>query len=318
MDRAAVGGRWWKVLGPAAALLAGAGCAPQQTQPPLQLAIAPPAAEREPAPAPVDPLTQAPAAVQAAVRQYQQSGQPPTIHGERTLYPFDLTTRPPMLICAPLHVTDLTLGQGETVTDIATGDSERWLIEVAGGGDPHDPTPHVLIKPKDAPLRTNLVIMTTRRTYRLNLIARRGGEFTEAAGFYYPKELLAESAAAKRLAADPPARPERTSLLAGLQYKQLNLNYAIAGGRNGVKPVRCFDDGAHTYIQFGPDLAAGELPVLLVAGPAGNGLVNYRQAGNYLIVDGLYDQVVLLSGVGSAQDRVTVTYTGAPRAAQGA
>jgi len=291
-----------------------AGCA-QQKPPPLVIATeaSPDAPNASTPPAPADPLSLEPEPVQAAVRAYQQTGEAPILPGDRVLYPYDLTDKPPTLICAPLHVTDLTLATGETVTDVATGDSERWLIQVAGSGDPRNPLPHVLIKPKDAPLSSNLVIMTNRRTYRLNLIARRTGNFTQAAGFYFPRELLAANAQAKRLADDPPETPRRASLIADLAQKELNLDYSISGPNVPWKPIRAFDDGTHTYIQMAAGMKATDAPALLVAGPAGDGLANYRIAGNYYIVDRLFDQAVLLAGVGREQDRVTITYSGAPR-----
>jgi P-type conjugative transfer protein TrbG len=297
-------------------------CAQRQRPiPPLQLAtqVTEEANAVPKPPAPVDPLSLESSAVRAAVRDYQQRGEAPVIPGDRFLYPYELTGKPLTLICAPLHVTDLTLERGETVTDVATGDSERWLIEVTGSGNAQQPLPHVLIKPKDAPLKSNLVIMTNQRTYRLNLIARRTDNFTQAVGFYFPKELLAASEQAQAIAAAPAPTSQRTSLIAELEYKKLNLNYSVSGPDNvGWRPIRCFDDGAHTYIQMAASMKASEAPVLLIAGPAGNGLANYRIAGNYFVVDRLFDQAVLLAGVGRAQDRVTITYTGGPREGQGA
>jgi type IV secretion system protein VirB9 len=294
-------------------LLVVGGCTLQRPIPPLRLA-GETALPTEPAPAaPVDPLTLEPAAVQTATHAYQQSGKAPVIAGDRVLYPFELTKRPPTLICAPLHVSDLTLGPGETVTDVATGDSERWLIEVAGGGNPQDPMPHVLIKPKDAPLRTNLVIMTTQHTYRLDLVARRTDHFTQAAGFYFPKELLAASEQATKGAADPKPIVPR-SLIADLGMREINLNYQVSGPDVPFRPLRAFDDGTHTYLQMPAGMKAAEAPALLVATPSGdNSLVNYRIAGNYYVIDRLFDQAVLLAGVGSSRDRVSITYTGGPR-----
>jgi type IV secretion system protein TrbG len=292
-----------------------AGCAQQKQQQPLVIATeiqSEPESTTKP-PNPVDPLSLESESVRAAVRAYERTGEAPVIPGDRVLYPYDLTNRPPALICAPLHVTDLTLATGETVTDVATGDSERWLIQIAGSGDLQNPLPHVLIKPKDAPISSNLVIMTNRRTYRLNLLARRTENFTQAAGFYFPKDLLLASEQTKKLAADPPENQKQPELIADLAKKELNLSYSISGPNVPWKPIRAFDDGAHTYIQMAAGMKATDAPALLVAGPAGDGLANYRIAGNYYIVDRLFDQAVLLAGVGREQDRVTITYSGAPR-----
>jgi type IV secretion system protein VirB9 len=292
-----------------------AGCAQQKQPPRLVIAteIQAHSDTLSTSPTSVDPLSLESESVQAAVRAFQRTGHAPIIPDDRILYPYDLSNNPPTLICAPLHVTDLTLAAGETVTDVATGDSERWLIQVAGSGDPQTPLPHVLIKPKDAPLSSNLVIMTNRRTYRLNLVARRTEKFTQAAGFYFPKDLLVASEQAKKFAADPPETPTHPSLVADLAEKELNLSYSISGPNVLWKPIRTFDDGAHTYIQMAAGMKATDAPALLVAGPAGDGLANYRIVGNYYIVDRLFDQAVLLSGVGREQDRVTITYSGAAR-----
>ena len=42
-------------------------------------------------------------------------------------------------------------------------------------------------------------------------------------------------------------------------------------------------------------------------------MVNYRVRGNYYVVDRLFDQAVLLAGVGREQDRVTIAYAGGNR-----
>src|SRR5262249_39516846 len=85
------------------------GCSLRRPIPPFKLANEA-TSPTEPAPlAPVDPLTLEPASVQVAVQSYQRSGKAPVISGERTLYPYELTRKPPALVCAPLHVTDLTL-----------------------------------------------------------------------------------------------------------------------------------------------------------------------------------------------------------------
>jgi type IV secretion system protein VirB9 len=61
-------------------------------------------------------------------------------------------------------------------------------------------------------------------------------------------------------------------------------------------------------------MKANEAPALLVATPKGdNALVNYRIAGSYYVIDRLFDQALLLAGVGSTRDRVSITYTGGPR-----
>ncbi len=58
---------------------------------------------------------------------------------------------------------------------------------------------------------------------------------------------------------------------------------------------------------------SSEAPALLVAAGDGSEMVNYRVRGDYYVVDKLFDQAVLVSGVGREQDRVSIRYTGAAR-----
>ena len=77
--------------------------------------------------------------------------------------------------------------------------------------------------------------------------------------------------------------------------------------------MRAFDDGMHVYIQMPPGMKTADAPALLIAASSGNQMVNYRVRGNYYLVDRLFDNAVMVAGVGREQDRVTVAYTGGSR-----
>ncbi len=70
----------------------------------------------------------------------------------------------------------------------------------------------------------------------------------------------------------------------------LDFNYRIhaKGRRPDWMPLRVFTDGHKTYIAFPASVSSGtvEAPPLFVLSPKGDvQLVNYRQRGNYYIVD---------------------------------
>ncbi len=77
--------------------------------------------------------------------------------------------------------------------------------------------------------------------------------------------------------------------------------------------MRALDDGTDIYIQMPATTKSSEAPALLVAAGDGSEMVNYRVRGDYYVVDKLFDQAVLVSGVGREQDRVSIRYTGAAR-----
>ena len=62
-------------------------------------------------------------------------------------------------------------------------------------------------------------------------------------------------------------------------------------------PLRAFDDGQKTYIQFPPKVAVTEAPPLFVMGRNGDAqLANYRVKGDWYIVDRLFDKAELRLG----------------------
>lgn len=293
--------------------------AKQAPQPPPPLSLVTKAAPPpEPDPAPLTGaqiLAQQPHEVQEALKQHQQDGEWQVYKTpRRELYPYD-EGQEPAVDCAPLRTTDIQLEPGETISDVASGDSERWLVTPASSGDPRNPTPHLALKPTAAGISTNLTIYTTKHIYHLMLRSHAGHEIQEVA-FYYPEDLEeamrdADHAAAK--ARDPQSQDGVVASLASLDPGALNFSYAVSGPKLPWKPVRAFDDGTHTYIQMPATTKSSEAPALLVAAGDGSEMVNYRVRGDYYVVDKLFDQAVLVSGVGREQDRVSIRYTGAAR-----
>jgi type IV secretion system protein VirB9 len=97
---------------------------------------------------------------------------------------------------------------------------------------------------------------------------------------------------------------------AGLDVEQLHFNYALSGDRPSWRPLRAFDDGRQTFIEFPPTLAVGEAPPLFVVGAKGDAqLVNYRLRGLYYVVDRIFDAAELRLGT-KHQDIVRITRVG--------
>jgi type IV secretion system protein VirB9 len=82
-----------------------------------------------------------------------------------------------------------------------------------------------------------------------------------------------------------------------LDLDKLNFAYAFSGDRPAWRPLRAFDDGRRTYIEFPASLAVGEAPPLfLVDGKGEVSLVNYRVQGRFYIVDRLFAAAELRLG----------------------
>jgi P-type conjugative transfer protein TrbG len=304
------------------ALTVGA-CAPQQppAPPPLNLVTeAPPQPEAVPAPPTgAQLLSRQASEVQAAIKEHQQDGNWPVYKTpELVLYPYGEEPEP-IVDCAPLRTTDIQLQPGETITDVAMGDSERWMATPAASGNPRNPVPHLAVKPQASGISTNLTIYTTKHIYHM-ILRSRGSHAMQEVEFYYPDELLIAikdadlaAAQAKQEVADPPGDSERIVKVANVDPAALNFAYTVAGGNVPWKPIRAFDDGSHVYIQMPAGMKTSEAPALLVNAGSGTQMVNYRMAGNYYVVDRLFTDAILVSGVGRDQDRVTISYAGGSR-----
>lgn len=199
------------------------------------------------------------------------------------------------LYAAPERVSDIALQAGETLIAVAAGDTVRWIVgnTTSGAGDGR--RTHVLVKPVAAGLRTNLVITTDRRVYHVELESTPRLAMTGMAWRYPHDEMLELKAAA--------AAAEATSPVAsGVAIEALNFNYAISGDRPPWRPVRVFDDGRQTFIEFAAGFGEVEAPPLFETGADGKAeLVNYRVRGRYYVVDQLLAAAELRLGSGKQQ-----------------
>ena len=232
----------------------------------------------------------------------------PTAHGYVNaiqIYPF-VKGALYRLYSAPDRVTDIALQPGEKLVSVAAGDTVRWVVGNTTSGQGATKQVHILVKPTAPGLNTNLVIMTDRRSYHLELQSTDHTALAAISWTYPADELFALRQ--KNRQAEAAAPIARAVALANLNFR-----YRISGDHPPWRPVRAFDDGRKVYIEFPRRIDQGEAPPLFVVGPHGNDqLVNYRMQGNYYIVDQLFAAAELRLGKNPQQIvRITRTSTGA-------
>ncbi|ASY43934.1 P-type conjugative transfer protein TrbG [Sphingobium xenophagum] len=194
------------------------------------------------------------------------------------------------VITAPERVTDIALQAGETLVAVASGDTVRWVIGDTTSGSGTEKRTHVLVKPFSAGLATNLVITTDRRSYHIALTSVSKTAMA-ALSWTYPQDALIalKRAAAEAQAAQPVA--------AGIDVDQLHFNYAVSGDKPAWRPLRAFDDGRQTFIEFPATLGVGEAPPIFLLDRKGEAqLVNYRVKGRFYVVDRIFDVAELRLG----------------------
>lgn len=199
---------------------------------------------------------------------------------------------------SPQRITDLALEPGEILLSVSAGDTTRWIVADARSGNATTGQAHVLVKPNAPNLSTNLVVMTDRRVYHLELKSVAGPAMA-AVSWRYPADMLLASRP------PPPApKPEPT-----FEPAKLNLRYRITGSKPAWRPLAAFDDGRQVFIEMPPAVQKLEAPPLFIIGPEGQELTNYRQQGAYYIVDRLFEKAEMRIGSGKTISKVRIERT---------
>jgi type IV secretion system protein VirB9 len=207
------------------------------------------------------------------------------------------------VLTAPGQVTDIALQPGELLGAVAAGDTVRWVIGDTTSGTGEGKRTHVLVKPFSAGLATNIIITTDRRTYHLALSSAERSAMVALSWTYPQDQLIALKAAEDRARA---AQPVAT----GLSIDQLHFDYVISGDQPAWRPLRAFDDGRQTFIEFPATLGTGEAPPLFLVDAKGTAqLVNYRVQGRYYVVDRLFETAELRLGL-KRQEIVRISRSG--------
>ena len=205
------------------------------------------------------------------------------------VYPFS-DTMIFRVYAAPGQVSDLLLQSGEQLGAVAAGDTSRWIIGDTTSGAGETKRTHVLIKPTSSGLATNLVVTTDRRTYHITLVSTASTPMLAVSWTYPQDEIIALRREQEAVQAAAPVGQV-------LSLERLNFAYAIKGDNPSWRPLRAFDDGRQTFIEFSPSLAVSEAPPLFVLGAKGEAeLVNYRVRGHFYIVDRLFQAAELRLG----------------------
>ncbi|WP_374414146.1 TrbG/VirB9 family P-type conjugative transfer protein [Novosphingobium colocasiae] len=209
----------------------------------------------------------------------------------------------------------IAFGQNEAIENVAVGDSQKWQIT------PNKRADLLFVKPLDSIARTNMTVVTNKRTYFFDLVASAKAKPLYMLRFTYkddPKAAPAAAPASAGLATlDPGERAVVEGDVAGAPADTSTLNFAWRrSGDTKLQPSRIYDDGLSTFLIW-PERTA--VPAILMLNAKGEeGPVNYAVRGNTIVIDDVPDQLVLRSGRSIARlvnDRRAPTGPGALPAA---
>lgn len=210
----------------------------------------------------------------------------------------------PTVLATPMQVCDVELQQGESINSINIGDTARWQVVVANANNRE----HILVKPTDSNIETNAIVATNRRVYHLRLVSTEDS-FTPYIGFVYANEMLAYQNTVNEQKAKKEHFNSYSSEEVGenktISLENLNFNYELRGSA-AWKPERVYDDGTKTYIKLPKRTYTSEMPILLVSKGGETVLVNYRTKKTAMIVDGVFDEIILVLGVGKNKEQINI------------
>ncbi|MEA1617909.1 TrbG/VirB9 family P-type conjugative transfer protein [Erythrobacter sp. T5W1-R] len=190
--------------------------------------------------------------------------------------------------------TTIKFGPDEVIENVAIGDSAAWQVQ------PNRAQSILFVKPLEPAARTNLTVVTSRRTYLFDLIASPRNAPLYVLQFRYPdieraeeEARLAAAAEAERAAADPVAAAAAADRFAVVDPAQLNFAWSGAGSP-GLLPERTYDNGEAVFLVWP---AGRAVPAILTLDDEGNeGPVNSIVRDDVIVIDGMPAQIILRFG----------------------
>lgn len=242
-----------------------------------------------------------------AAQRWAHTGDAPVLVGNNGVVMYAYGESHPIVTCAPLQVCVIRLIAGEHITNLAIGDSVRWLIDSAQAGAGNEATPVVITKPTSADLATNLAITTDAgRVYYLTLRSDLH-KYVPEIGFYDPQRIIMKLTQQRAAAEGEAAAHQQTVIdsLGAVDPASLDFGFTCQAQDREAEawlPIRVFAGGGHTYVQMPPTLASGDAPALFNLIGTGRHpqteLINSRLLHGYYVIDGLPKRVELLLGAG--------------------
>jgi type IV secretion system protein TrbG len=190
------------------------------------------------------------------------------------------------------RLTDIQLEPGETLTaDPIAGDTEGWIKAQFTSGSGPTALTHIVVKPRDEGIETNLIVPTNKRVYQLDLRAKPDW-YMPAVRWFYPEE---ETAAMAKKELQEKASEASSEALA-VSAEHLNFHYKVKGHDVPWKPTQVFDDGTKVYLKMPDSMTTTDAPALFVVENGQPLLVNYRVKDRLYIIDRLFDAAQLRVG----------------------
>lgn len=200
--------------------------------------------------------------------------------------------------------TTIRFRDDELIENVAIGDSQAWQVQ------PNKAQSLLFVKPLAPNAQTNMTVVTNRRTYLFDLVARPRNSPLYVLKFSYPAAEAAEERA-RLAAAELKAIEQANSIEMAAASDPFavsdpaRLNFAWSGeGDADLIPERAYDDGDAVFLSWP---AGTPIPAILVTNHEGEeGPVNFTVRGETIVLDTVPHKIIFRSG----EDAATLTNNG--------
>lgn len=200
----------------------------------------------------------------------------------------------------------IQFGDGESIENVAVGDSQSWQIT------PNKRADLLFVKPLEGSARTNMTVVTNRHTYFFDLVASAKARPLYMLRFTYkdePRSPAVPVPATASLNSDEQALASGDPVAMPADPASLNFAWRKTGMEK-LLPARVYDDGSATYLVW-PEKAS--VPAILIQNEKGEeGPVNYAVRDATIVISEVPPKIILRSGKASA----VLEHAGPPPAAR--
>lgn len=205
---------------------------------------------------------------------------------------------------APMKITDIQLQPGEKIISTAAGDTLRWQLSQTYSGTAPDLVQHIIVKPNAGNLTNTLIVTTNKRVYHILLKSTDNGTYMMSTKWRYPGNMVQYSDLSAQTggSSDTASAAVHGRGIYQLDLGRLNFNYKfgmVKGNKPAWYPVRVFNNGRQTFIEFPKNFYNTTLPILYLSDNNGvyGTMVNWRLKGRYMVVDTIIHKARLQTGI---------------------
>ena len=215
------------------------------------------------------------------IKNIAYSNQPTTIDSRIKTYIYNPNEVFPVILHHGYH-THIDLPKNEYIKNVIVGNPVDWEIEARGN--------QIFLQTHSKSAHTNMTVITSKRTYEFDLIAKNHStendyELAYAIKFFYPEN---NSDNGLKFNYD---KNLNYGGISNLIRGKINTNYVFYG-KWGLAPITAFNDARFTYLKF----QNGHIPKIKLYDKNNKRLkANIFLYNNYIIIDKILLKIKLIS-----------------------